>query len=1048
MRYLIIVFSVLLLCGFNKEAFAQQKQVIIQGTVFDKAEKVGMPGVNIQSGSPLKSVGVTNEKGQFSVSVPENAELFFKYIGYTTVRRKADSKSKLNVYLAEEQSALKETVIIGYQTKTKETSTGSSVVITAKMIQDVPVANLMELIQGKVPGLNVQNNNGSPGMRGSINLRGLSSINVQESGGSAFLTPTSPLFVVDGVPIEDTESFDYGFQQSGPGISPLSLIPAEDVERIEILKDAQATALYGSRGAYGVILITTKRGNSKVPIIKYVSNYFMNTVPKLRDVIGGKGERNMRIDQIRGNDSSYYHAMEMISNNPFLADSLNSFYNNATDWQGYFYRRTYNQSHNVDISGGDNTFNYKVNTGYYDEKGIMENTGLSRVSLNMNMLYQPSQKFRMFASISNALAKNSKGAGNGLLQKKAADGGAQSTLLPAPNQYTSVNSVLASKQTQNENKSINMVANMDLRYEFLKNLAASTSFSYTYGSGTEDNFVPAAINNNAGELYLYNEKKVALYNRNTLAYNLSINEKHNINATIFNELTSTKFSADAMMNRKTVNDYIHGPTMGYTYPFSPGGTLNNFFDRRSVAFAGSFSYNYMQKYVLDLSYRLDGTSTNGPESGYAKNPSIGARWNFSKEDWLSKVSWLDYASLRASYGSNIVPTGTIYDVYGRYVSSGNYNNNPTVSLDLKTVPNVGLKPKSTTTYNLGLDAGVFNNRLNVVFDTYWKYVDNELRGKELATMNSFEKISTNEMSFMVRGYELAINFKPLSNDSKLNWTLGINGDYRREILTGLPDGVRQFMVKDANTGQNILYRLGRNTLSNVLLNTNGIYSNTGDVPVDPITGLRYRTGAGGDVQYFQEGDPRWTDLNGDYVLDDRDLVSVGTAQPSMVGGINSSMIYKQFSLNINVSYTFMRDILNNAAAQRFQSFGDPTLQKSLAPLGEYNFWVNPGDIARYPNPFDFTRQRVVRPFRYDQTLFQEDGSYLKINDVTFGYTFKRELTKRIGITGLRLYLTGRNLYTFTNYSGPNPESVDGLGRDDSGGYPNSRSYTFGLNIQF
>lgn len=160
------------------------------------------------------------------------------------------------------------------------------------------------------------------------------------------------------------------------------------------------------------------------------------------------------------------------------------------------------------------------------------------------------------------------------------------------------------------------------------------------------------------------------------------------------------------------------------------------------------------------------------------------------------------------------------------------------------------------------------------------------------------------------------------------------------------------------------------------------------------------------------------------------------------------MIYKQFSLNINLSYTYLRDILNNAAAQRFQNFGDPTSLKSLTPLGQYNFWINPGDIAVYPNPFDFTRQAVIKPFRYDQTLFQEDGSYLKINDVTFGYTFKKELTKRIGITGLRLYLTGRNLYTFTNYSGPNPESVDGLGRDNSGGYPNSRSYTFGLNVQF
>src|SRR5690606_34660598 len=198
---------------------------------------------------------------------------------------------------------------------------------------DVPTGDIMSLLQGKVAGLNIQNNVGSPGMRGSVVIRGISNINVTGSGDNAFLTPTAPLFVIDGVPLDENNNFEYGFDQAGPGISPLSLIPTEDVENIEVLKDGQATSLYGSRGAYGVILITTKRGKSKVPIIQYTTNFFMSTPPKLRNVIGGKDERLIRINQIMRNDTSYYNALDLVNRTTFLSDSLNPYYNNSTDWQ-------------------------------------------------------------------------------------------------------------------------------------------------------------------------------------------------------------------------------------------------------------------------------------------------------------------------------------------------------------------------------------------------------------------------------------------------------------------------------------------------------------------------------------------------------------------------------------------------------------------------------------------------------------------------------------------------------------------------------------------
>lgn len=1044
MRYLFIL-SALLLCCFSTTTIAQQKKILIQGTVIDKKEKVTIPGVNILSGSPLVSVGMTNEKGQFSVAVAPGEKLVFRYVGYTTVTENPDGKTKLTVYLSASASYLNETVVVGYQTKSKILSTGSSVVITDKQIRDVPAGNVMELLQGKVAGLNIQNNNGMPGMRGTVNIRGLSNINISGTNDNAFLTPTSPLFVIDGVPIDDNSSYEYGFQQAGPGISPVSLIPTEDIERIEVLKDAQATSLYGSKGAYGVILITTKRGNSKVPIVSYTSKFFVNTVPQLRKTIGGKDERSLRIDQILRFDTSYYHGLGMINNSNMLSDSLNAYYNNSTDWQSYFYRSTYNQSHNVDVSGGDQLFNYKVNVGSYAENGILENTGFTRYNLNMNMQYQPSPRFKLFASINNALGKNSVGSGNGLLQTGVATGGSSSSLLPPPSQFSAVNDLLTSLKTENDNKTVNTVTTLDIQYEFIPGLRASTNFSYNFNTSTEDTFKPSALNQGGGGTSTYfNERRSTIYNRNMLSYFKTINDKHNFTAYVFNEVNMNKKKADKARMNGIVSDDIQGP-FGYNFYNSRGGTLNNFADTRSVAFAGAFTYNYDQKYVIDLTYRVDGTSTNGPDAGYSKNPSIGLRWNFFKENLFKDFNWLDYASIKGSFGKNINPNGTIYDVYGKYLSGNKYNNNPTVNIDKDIIPNTALMPTTTMQLNAGFEMGIYKDRLSFTFDTYYKQVDNIMRSKGVANINSFGSISTNETSLVNYGYEFSMRGRPLGESSKVNWTLSFNGAINKDVLTRLPNGDRELIYDDGR--QWILYRLGLNSLSNVLYNTSGVYANNASVPVDPLTGLRYRT-AGGNPAYFKAGDPYFTDLNGDYILDNNDLVVVGNSQPRFTGGIGSFVQYKGFSLNVNLSLTIGRDIINNALADRLQNYKDPTREGAMVPINEYNAYVNPGDVAAFPNPYDFTRQAQVDPFRYNQTLFQEDGSYIKINDVTLSYNLNRDFTRRFGMNSFRIYGTAKNLHTFSNYSGPNPESVSALGRDSSGGYPNSRSYTLGLSVQF
>ncbi|NIG54178.1 SusC/RagA family TonB-linked outer membrane protein [Chitinophaga sp. Cy-1792] len=1026
--------------------------VTVRGIVYEKGANVGVPGVPILVGKPPKGVATTGADGSFTATVPEGAELTFQSMGYNPIIVKAKPGELMRVYLTVKENKLNEQVVIGYQKKSRETVTGSTVLISGKELQSTPVANVMELLQGKVAGLNIQNNTGAPGYAGTIQSRGLSTMSISGSGDNAFLTPTSPLFVIDGIPLDPNSNYEYGFNQAGPGLNPLSLIPQEDIESVQVLKDAQATALYGSRGAYGVILVTTKRGKSSVPIVSYTGNFFVSIPPTLRKVIGGNAERYSRIQQILNYTDSINYAKELINSTPFLSDSLNPYYNNSTDWQGLFYKYTYNQTHNITVSGGDDRFNYKVNLGYYGEKGILKNTNFNRYNLNMNMQYRPTQRLKVGAGIMTAMGQNSKGSGNGITQSDVGKAGNQSSLLPPPAFYSASANAVAALRNDNLNKTANIMTMMDVDYEVVPGLHATTNFSYTYTGETEDNFLPAAINKNYDQITAYNGRKTALYSRTALSYFKTWNKVHNMSVNVFNELSRNTAQSSQYRITGTASDDLKGP-LGSSPQYMLGGVIGTPSDQRTAAFAVSASYNYNTKYLLDLGYRLDASSNLGRKTPYSNNPNIGLRWNFSKENFLKEKTWLDYAALRFTWGRNVTPKGTIFDAYGIYDdrNGGRYNDKPMSGIDYSQLPNNDLKPTISTQYNIGTDWGFWNGKLNIMMDAYVKYVDNDLMELKLPTSSGFAKVNSNDAGLMDVGFEWDFTYRPLPKTSKWNWTLSLNGAINKDYCTRLPNGAREAMHYDSTNKQNILYRVGRNALTNVLLNTRGAYATTGDVPVDPASGnplvvLNY----GGD-QYVvvRQGDPIWTDVNGDYVIDNRDVIYAGSSQPLITGGFSSYLSYGAWSLNISGSYTLIRSILNNAVQARFDGYSDPTASNvALVPLSDYNYWKKTGDKATYPNPYDYARYGNIRPYRVDQTLFEEDGSYVKFQSITLAYTIPRDKTIRWGVTSCRSYVTVSNPVILTRYSGPNPEAVTALGRDQKDGYPVRKTITIGLNVQF
>ncbi|WP_353128536.1 TonB-dependent receptor plug domain-containing protein, partial [Parapedobacter pyrenivorans] len=512
-----------------------QDNVTIAGNVIDE-NRQALGGVTVFVGRPLRALGTTDDNGNFRFSVPANSTIVFRLIGYQERSQSVGAgRESLRIQLAPDANALEEVVIRGYQARSKELSTGSSFSIGAKDLPDVPTANIEQLLQGRVPGMNIQLNTGAPGFRGSTQIRGLSTISMTGSGNQSFLQPTSPLYVIDGIPMDADRATEFGFQQQGPGISPLSLIPQEDIASIEILKDAQATSLYGSMAAYGVIIITTKRGNSPIPRVRYTHNSFVRTPPKLRETLGGNLERQLKLQQIYGNAKDYLD-LWLIAQTPALSDSLNAYWNNSTDWQDYYYRTIYNHTHNLAIDGGDQLFNYKANLGYFTDQGIIRNTGFTRYNANLRMEYQPAdRRFQVIGSVTGQLGQQSVGDGIGMLQTGIAENGLSSTLLPPPSFYQAGGSHASAISTDNDNATRLIRSNLEASYQFIEGLRASTSLSYEFESKTEDTFTPAAANNQFARVYSYNGRTTQLYNRNSLSYSKGFNDTHNLFLNFFNE---------------------------------------------------------------------------------------------------------------------------------------------------------------------------------------------------------------------------------------------------------------------------------------------------------------------------------------------------------------------------------------------------------------------------------------------------------------------------------------------------------------------------------
>jgi hypothetical protein len=610
------------------------------------------------------------------------------------------------------------------------------------------------------------------------------------------------------------------------------------------------------------------------------------------------------------------------------------------------------------------------------------------------------------------------------------------------------------------NQNVVYDASVNMLYQLPFQISWNSTLGYKYKTIESEKFTPAILNNNRAiwansSTNNYNMYVRSLMDKSCRLWMLKIglqggfelsSEKSTGNSVTLTGLASDDIWSSSMPSASSGSAKVSENNSTFALILNPqfglGGTVS-----------GGGGSSGAQKYIFTPNIRPEINSSYGSQVKWALNPSLGFRWNFSYEKFAKKWKFLDAASVRTSWGRSTTYKATIYDIWGTYnLGEETYNGMSVIPIDKSYMPNPVLKPITSTSWNVGLETSMFKNKIRFTAEAYYKQVDNQISSIELANHNAFDAVKSNETSIVNYGLEFLVGVRPLSKKS--DWVLDVSASLaiNKDIIAKLPNEARQII----NSNAKVVNKLGSNAMGNYLYVYKGVYATDEDVPVNPLTGERLRVGGNtSNDAYFKAGDPIWVDINGDYIIDEKDKTIVGNSQPRMTGGISINLRYKSLSINTNTSFTLRRDIINKALADRFKAYATPVYGKvdlassgALTPIEAYNFWTKENIHAEYPNPFDYTRASIIDPFRYDQMLFMEDGSYFKINGISISYTIPKKLLSYFGVSRCQINFSMNNIYTFSKYSGINPESVNSLGYDTSGGYPNSRTYTCGVSMDF
>jgi TonB-dependent starch-binding outer membrane protein SusC len=1066
------ILSTILLFYLYGIAYAQ---TTVSGRVTGSGDGEGLPGVNILVKGTSKGT-ITDIDGRYSIQVPSSetsVTLVFTFTGFLRQEIPVNNRSNINIVLVEDVKALEEVVVVGYGTQKRSDISGAVASVSEKDLRVAVTTNIDQALQGRVAGVQITQNSGQPGGAASIRVRGASSIT-----GS-----NEPLYVIDGIPFDGVGVSTAGFSWAGGAngqnrVNPLSTINPNDIVSIEVLKDASSTAIYGSRAANGVILITTRRGKKGESKISYNAHYGLQTIPRKLGMMNLPEYADYQLQVTRENN--------MQVNERYLDPSL---LGQGTDWQDEVFRSAGMQNHQISVTGGTDKTSYAITGGIFKQDGIIIGSGFERFTTRINLENQVKDWLKVgtnmtFANTQEQITLNDGG-----------DGVIMQSLIMAPDipvrdmngNYAgpdnnlggvNFNPVAAALQRNNTLHRQRLLANVYADASLAKNLNFRTEVGFDNNHGLNKAFHPTfqwgGLINKENMLRQREENNFFFIFKNYLTYSLKLGEQHNIRAMVGTETQRSSWEGSEVTKRNFASNDIQVLSQGenantLTNGWKDGSSLASYF--------GRVNYAYADRYLLEGTLRGDGSSKFGPNNRWGYFPSASFGWRFSNEAFLSSVKNIIYdGKLRLSYGQ----VGNQAIPNYMFGSSMVTMNTPFgTAYRMQNIANPNIRWEATSQFNAGIDFSLFEGRVDVTFDAYDRQTKDMLLRLTVPSYlggsgwMDIQAPFANVGRMQNRGFDLAVTTHNIKTN-KFQWTTNAVFSRNRNMVLELDAAERvywgslnwysEFQTASMNRAGHPLGVFYGFVVEGIFKDQQDILNHAVQVPApgsvsdsNPFGVNHVDRGTGVWI-----GDVKFKDINGDGVIDTRDQVVIGDPNPKFTFGFNNTFSYGAFDMSVFLNGVYGGDILNYSRVMTegqvslFSNQGSAVVNRARYGLHDASgsetdpanvYLANPGT-----NMPRFTTNDVNRNNRMSDR-FIEDGSFVRIQNIKLAYTLPSNLTKKFKVERLRTYVNIQNLYTFTKYSGYDPEigafnQSPLLQNVDMGRYPTPRVFTVGIDVDF